>query len=762
MLASETAQRTADQAEVRGMLKELQTEAILLVLPGLYAIGLALIGLVGQRPVLLPALLLYGLLFVVLALRGRCYLLAAWILVVGCMLLDLLIVIRGQLSSVLYLLTLPVGLATLLISLPAGVFLAMAGTILLCVQGTPLPDDPVLRVTTAIGLWSTVGLIGLTLRPLLTALQWSWIGYKHSRSLLEQARDYQVQLKQTLADLAEANAQLTRLNQLTQRLRRAAEDARSAKEQFVANVSHELRTPLNMIIGFSEMILQAPETYGRNIPPALLADLAVILRNSQHLSSLIDDVLDLSQIEAGKMALTKEWVSIAEIVEAAVTAVRPLFESKGLYLQIEIPDDLPPLFCDRTRIREVLLNLLSNAGRFTERGGVRVRALRDGDYVMISVADTGPGIAVEDQPKLFQPFQQLDGSVRRRYGGSGLGLAISKSFVELHQGTMWLESELGRGTTIFVKLPIEPPPGPIEGGVSRWFNPYSHYEDRPRRSMVPLLPLYPRLVVLETGDSLKKLLTRYMDRVEIVPVGSLEEAFEELNRVPAQALLVNTPSVSEALRDLGALRSLVQGVPIILCTVPGAHEAAGALGVADYLVKPVSRQALLDALDRLHLHQGTILIVDDEPEALRLFRRMLASAGRNYRVLRAANGHQALSVLREERPDVLLLDLVMPEMDGFQLLAAKAADAALRDIPVIAISALDPAGQPIVSNALAVTQRDGLTMWQLVQCIEALTRVLAPTSPVADPMRLKGFRDERACVETPPPQGSGPIALAEG
>jgi len=736
MLAPETVQRTADQAEVRGMLVELQNEALLLVLPGLYAIGLVLIGLVGQRPILAPALFLYVLLIIVLALRGRCYLLAAWVLVLGCIAINLLVVIQGQLSQVLYLLTLPVGLATLLISLPAGALTAAASTMLLCVQGAPLPTDVVLRVTTVIGMWSTVGLIGLTLRPLLTALQWSWTGYKHSRSLLEQARDYQVQLKQTLADLAEANAQLTRLNQLTQALRRAAEDARSAKEQFVANVSHELRTPLNMIIGFSEMILQSPETYGRNIPSALLADLAVILRNSQHLSDLIDDVLDLSQIEAGKMALTKERVSIQEIVEAAAVAVRPLFESKGLYLQIEFPEDLPPIFCDRTRIREVLLNLLSNAGRFTEQGGVRVRAMRDGDHLIVSVADTGPGISAEDQSRLFQPFHQVDGSVRRRYGGSGLGLAISKSFVELHHGTMWLESEVGRGTTIFVKLPIDPP-RPIESGVSRWFNPYGGYEERPRRPMVPSITLYPRFVVLENGDSLKRLLARYLDHVEIAPVSDLEEAFEELARVPAQALLVNAPSVSEALKDLGALRSPVPGTPIIVCTVPGAHEAAGALGVADYLVKPISRDALLAALERLNVHRGTILIVDDEPEALRLFRRMLASTGRGYRVLRATNGQQALSLLREEHPDVLLLDLIMPEMDGFQLLAAKAEDPTLRDIPVVVISARDPSGQPIVSNALAVTQKDGLSMAQLVQCIEALTRILAATGPVGDPVLLK-------------------------
>src|SRR6185503_18004148 len=199
--------------------------------------------------------------------------------------------------------------------------------------------------------------------------------------------------EQALADLAQANLQMTRLNILAQGLRQAAEEARRAKEEFVANVSHELRTPLNMIIGFSETILQSPGAYGKKIPPALLADLMVIYRNAEHLSELINDVLDLSQVDAEKMALTKEQAQLGEIVEEATTAIRPLYTSKGLYLDVDIPENLPSIFCDRTRIREVLLNLLSNAGRFTERGGVHLRGWLKGNDVVVSVTDSGPGIA---------------------------------------------------------------------------------------------------------------------------------------------------------------------------------------------------------------------------------------------------------------------------------------------------------------------------------------------------------------------------------
>jgi signal transduction histidine kinase/CheY-like chemotaxis protein len=547
---------------------------------------------------------------------------------------------------------------------------------------------------------------------------------------LEQARDNQVRLYETLDDVASANLQMNRLNSLAQALRQAAEDERAAKEQFVANVSHELRTPLNMIIGFCEMITGAPETYGERVPPTLLADLNVVLRNSQHLSSLIDDVLDLSQIEAGQMALTKERVSLAEIVQSATVAVRPLFESKQLYLETEVPGDLPLVSCDRTRVREVVLNLLSNAGRFTERGGVHVRACLEGDHVVVSVTDTGPGIAEEHRERLFLPFQQLDGSVRRRYGGTGLGLSISRSFVELHDGKMWVESEVGSGTTFYFSLPIDPVL-PLESSVLRWFNPYEPYEERTRPSRLEHAQVRPRLVVVESGDSMQRLLRRYLDRTEVATAPDLERALEEISQAPAQALLVNDIHVGEALHRINSSQALPYGTPAIVCAIPGTEQAAGTLGVFDYLVKPISRETLLACLDRVEGGVKTVLLVDDEPDALHLFGRILNEANRDYRVLRAPNGRQALDILRHERPDVMLLDLVMPEMDGFELLATKGQDPELSEIPVILISARDPLGQPIVSNGMAVTCRRGMSAREILACIDALSRILSrATSPL--------------------------------
>ena len=722
-------------SELKTMVVQLRDEAILLMLPGLWAAGLLLLLSPSELRQPLGGVGVGGaLLFlsvVVWALRRLSYAAAAWCMVFSYVAADLLVVTWGGVGLALGLLALPAGLAALAISRAAGLVVAVACTLLLLFVPEPLlPAGPALRAVSLLGIWGTVGMIWLALRPLFAMVQWAWSGYQRSQALLEETRDYHQRLNQALQELTTANVELTRMNQHSQMLRQIAEDERRIKERFVANVSHELRTPLNMIIGFCEMITQSPESYGAQVPPSLLADLEVVLRNSQHLLSLIDDVLDLSQIEASQMALTRERVPLDELLQAATVAVRPLYASKGLSLETDAPAELPAVYCDRTRIREVLLNLLSNAGRFTERGGVRLRAWQEGDDVVVSTADTGPGISSEDRGRLFQPFHQLDASIRRQYGGTGLGLAISKSLVELHGGRMWIESEPGRGTTVLFRLPIDPP-APPAGRALRWLNPYLPYEERPRRSSGQL-PVRPRWVVAESGAAARKLLARHLDGAEIVPAADLEQAVDELRRLPARALLVNDLRVEEALRRVSQRAELPVGVPVIICSIPGAEQAAGALGAADYLVKPISREALLAALDRLGPVVRTVLVVDDEPDALQLFGRVLMSAERDYRVLRADDGQQALEIMRQDRPDVVLLDLVMPEMDGFQFLAAVSQEPAWRDIPVILISARDPLGQPIVSKSLAVTCREGLSVEQLLECIQALSAILSRSALSAD------------------------------
>jgi signal transduction histidine kinase/CheY-like chemotaxis protein len=577
------------------------------------------------------------------------------------------------------------------------------------------------------------GLLGwAAARAMLTVTQWSIFSFEQARRNIEEARDQRVELKQIQEDLIQSNRELARLSDRLKAMHQVAEEARRAKEEFVANVSHELRTPLNMIIGFSEMITQSPQVYSDSLPSALLADIAAIRRNSEHLANLVDDVLDLSQIEAGRMALSRERASLQEIIDAAALAVRSLFDSKGLYLETEVPADLPAVLCDSTRIRQVVLNLLSNAGRFTECGGVKVKVWGEKDSLVVSVNDTGSGIALEDREKIFEPFQQLDGSIHRHPGGSGLGLSISKRFVEMHGGQMWLESEVGVGTTITFSLPLNPSHATVRAsdGARRWFNPYHQPEARTRRSRAPVPRPVPRFIVLERGETLQRLFSRYAGDIEIVSIRNVEQAIAELNHSPAQALIVNEPLSSS--RGMPArvaqVANLPYGTPTVTCWVPGEDDAAQQLGVVRYLVKPVTREALLSTLEELGQEVESVLLVDDKPEVLQLFARMLSSSQRSFRVLRATSGWQALSMLRERQPDVMLLDLMMPGMDGFQVLREKNQDPSTREIPVIVISAKDPTGEPIVSDTLTVTRSGGLSVRDLLACTQAISEVLSPST----------------------------------
>ncbi len=629
-------------------------------------------------------------------------------------------------QAVLPLFSLLVALAAALISLQAAFSVAVIETV--SIIGWFVYADGFAwtgLITGILLIWLLWLIMYAVYSPMARVTQWARDYYRSANEMREEAYARQLELGRALQDLEDVNQQLTRLNQLAQGLRKYAEDARTAKEQFVANVSHELRTPLNMIIGFTEMILQSPQTYGKKIPATLLADLAVIQRNAQHLSDLINDVLDLSQIEADQMVLTKTMNRIEEIISFSITAVLPLYKLKGLNIQSEIAPGIQEVFCDRTRLREVMMNLLSNAGRFTEKGGVVVKAWQKADILMISITDTGSGISTQDQEKLFHPFEQLDPSIRRRYGGTGLGLAISKRFIEMHGGKIWVQSELGKGTTFQFQIPSITPQ-PITSNLPRWIHPYLPIEERAHLPRLPKKNLLPRYVVFEQGNSLKHLLSRYFGEVDIVPVSSMFEAQQRMTNHPARAFLVNSSSIGTVLEDLRSQPQQIQGTPTIVCSLPEViEEVSASMGVAGILIKPISREALLENLEKLNILEGKVLIVDDEPDALQLFSRMLASSDRDYHILLARDGQDALNVIEYSRPDIILLDLVMPKLDGFHFLRIRDEKPELQDIPIIIISARNPTGQPVVSQSLAVTQMEGLSVGQLVTCIQALSQILS-------------------------------------
>ena len=684
-------------------------------------------------PGLLASMLLVGLIFLLAyRLLARHFLAALLVWMAGMALAILLGSWLLQnpayvlLSSVLPL------IAVILISSWAGVGAEVLVIVLVWAAtqppfGTPMPTDQALLVIGA-GFFS--GLMGWTVRgELMSVADWSMSSFDEARRNLEEARADRFELEQSRADLIQANRSLAQLSTRLKILERIAEEARQAKTEFVANVSHELRTPLNMIIGFTDIISRSPQVYGSRLPASLLTDIAAIQRNAKHLATLVNDVLDLSQVEAGRMALSRESVSLAPTIEAALSVVKTLYQSRGLYLTADVPPDLPPVFCDETCIRQIIINLLSNAGRFTEKGGVTIGCRDTGGEVVISVSDTGSGIAEKDRALVFEPFQQTDVSTRRRQGGSGLGLAISKQFVEMHGGRIWLESEVGVGTTIRFSLPCENPSPPLSMPVGQDLRRSINADDemgyrlRTSRSRAPAPSLSDRLIVVDPEQTLQRLLSRYVTDIEVVPAPDVSAAIEMLYHSPAQALVVNVSPFEET--PTFALGNLPLATPAITCWLPGEHDAAKRLGAVDYLVKPLAREKLWATLEKLESDVKTVLIVDDEEDELHLFARMLESEDNRYALLQVTNGPRALDMLRRRHPDVMLLDLTMPGMSGFQVLDEMHRDPSIADTPVIIISSRDPVGDPIVSNTLTVTQGSGLSQRNLMACIQALGRILA-------------------------------------
>ncbi len=328
----------------------------------------------GQPPSLSTVgLIVLSLVVVVILVRRANHTFGAWILVLGILAVATLSTSWFPATDWRYALAIPIVIALLTINTLAALITAVLVSAVL-VWLARQTGGALLPIEDLAGLWAMVALLALSRSPQRTLVDWAWNGYAQSQAALEEARDRQLQLKQTLEDLALANEETLRLNEMLSLARKAVEEARRAKEEFVANVSHELRTPLNMIIGFSDMILETPELYAHQLPSALLADVSTIRRNSQHLADLVNDVLDLSETDTGRMQLVKEECTFDDIVRDAIEAVGSLFSKRKLTLSVNVPEHLPPIYCDGTRIRQVLLNLLSNAGRYTEKGAAMVSA----------------------------------------------------------------------------------------------------------------------------------------------------------------------------------------------------------------------------------------------------------------------------------------------------------------------------------------------------------------------------------------------------
>jgi signal transduction histidine kinase/CheY-like chemotaxis protein len=539
-----------------------------------------------------------------------------------------------------------------------------------------------------------------------TAVAWSLVSYEEARRNMREAQDHRGQLVQALKQLDVAYYRLQQANGALATAWRAAEQAQRAKTEFATNISHELRTPLNLIVGFSEMMMSAPKAYdGQQLPREYRGDLHAIYRSAQHLLALTDDVLDLAQAEVNRLVLVREPTEAADVVLGAMAIVRDYIEAKGLALRVTVQDDLPPVRLDALRIRQVLLNLLTNAARHTERGEIAVTVARHGREVLFAVADTGPGIAPREQARLFEEFHHVDDLAARSHASTGVGLSLSKKFVELHRGRMWVESATGAGATFYFGLPLEPAAGDApEGGR--------------RRGHEPPAPPAERILVLSDVDpGLEHLVRRRLGADRIVSAPDPERAAELARDLRAAAIVVglDAPAPPDC------------PTTVIRCALPHHEQVTRALGVAGYLVKPVGRAALHAAIERLSVDVRRILVVDDDPRAVRLLQRMLRAGGRAYQVVAAHNGREALETMRASRPDLVLLDLTMPIQSGEEVLGVMAGEPALAGIPVIVVSARGPEGDsPWLPGEFRVSKEEGLRVPEVMDLIEAVLTAVRP------------------------------------
>lgn len=390
---------------------------------------LSLLGWAGGGALALSQFLAY-------LLRDRSLGVASHILVWGTVVAIVAASLAYQSAAAAHLFTISIIFASVLLS-QLGLFVVGISTVLLTLALCSASgwEQSLVDIALPVGVNVMVTIASwLSAHNLHMALAWVWRGYEQARHNEQLARDRQGELRRALKALDEASHRLERTNHMLTVARNQAEEARHLKQQFAQTISHELRTPLNLIVGFSELMAQSPEHYGGQLPPGYQRDLSIVYRNACHLRDLVDDVLDLARIEAAQMSLLTERIDPIALVSEAISTARSLVEAHGLTLRAEIAPDLPQICVDPTRIRQVLFNLLNNAARFTEQGSVTVSVRAQGDDLVFAVADTGAGIAPESLPRIFDEFQQVDRSKRRRHGGAGLGLAISRRFVELHGG----------------------------------------------------------------------------------------------------------------------------------------------------------------------------------------------------------------------------------------------------------------------------------------------------------------------------------------
>ncbi|UWQ32196.1 response regulator [Leisingera sp. M527] len=449
-----------------------------------------------------------------------------------------------------------------------------------------------------------------------------------------------------------------------------AEEANRAKSQFLANMSHELRTPLNAVIGITEMLMEDAEEFGQE---DFIEPLERISRAGKHLLNLINEILDLSKIEAGKFEMHIESFDLPSLIHDATTTVRPMAEKNGNELTVDCPDDLGAISADQTRMRQIILNLLSNACKFTEKGQVVLvaREVPDdlGSAVSIAITDTGIGLSAEQIDRLFEEFSQADSSTTRRFGGTGLGLAISRRLARMMGGDIEVQSALGEGATFTFRLPRIVIASSGEDDAS------------PLPERPPALPINsarrdnPRILVVDDDRASRELMRVMLAKqgYDVVTAVDGREGLELARRMKPSAITLDVvmPELDgwEFLKEIKS-DTETAAIPVIMATMTEEPDRGFALGASEYMTKPIDREKMKALLSKYHPQDRTpeVLVVEDDPDVRDVLRGIFSKSG--WDVTEAENGNVGIERLDGCQPDLIMLDLLMPEMDGFQFLEA--------------------------------------------------------------------------------------------
>ena len=480
---------------------------------------------------------------------------------------------------------------------------------------------------------------------------------------------------------------LTERKEIEEDLRRArdgAEQASRTKSAFLANMSHELRTPLNAIIGYAEILQEDAEDEGLD---TFVPDLGRITKSGRHLLELINDILDLSKIEAGRTELLIERFAVKELVEDVVGTVRQAAEKNGNVIDVVIADDVDYMVADQTKLRQNLLNLLSNAAKFTEKGRIELSVDVEADpgdaWMVFDVSDTGIGMTQDQKAKVFDVFAQADLSTTRKYGGTGLGLAITKRLCQMMGGDISVQAAVGKGSSFTMRLPRE---ARLASGIL-------DVEDEIESPRHPDTAYVPEDVVLVIDDdpSARDLVSRHLTRegFSVITAADGSEGLRKAREVKPGAITLDVamPGMDgwKVLEEM-KMDSDLATIPVIFLTMVQDQTRGFALGAADYLSKPVDRSRLVSVLrSQIQKTSPRVLIVDDDTSTREIVRRTLAREG--WSVSEAENGRQAIEQLASGLPDLIILDLTMPEVDGFEFVEQIQMREEWKNIPIVVLTA---------------------------------------------------------------------------